>query len=135
MAKPGLLVDSGALIALANRRETANQAVNQVLGDFFGELVTTWPAVTETCHMIPDHLAPALLAWLGGPRWRVLGMDGAAPRLSDLMRKYADRPMQIADASMIWAAEHTGLYQIITLDRADFEIYRTKNSKRLEILP
>ena len=66
MAKPGLLVDSGALIALANRRETANQAVNRVLGDFFGELVTTWPAVTEACHMIPDHLAPVLLAWLGG---------------------------------------------------------------------
>ena len=73
MAKPGLLVDSGALIALANRRETANQAVNRILGDFFGELVTTWPAVTEACHMIPDHLAPVLLAWLGGPRWRVLG--------------------------------------------------------------
>lgn len=134
MAKPGLLVDSGALIALANRRETANQAVNRVLGDFFGELVTTWPAVTEACHMIPDHLAPVLLAWLGGSRWRVLGMDGAALRLSDLMRKYADRPMQIADASMIWASEHTGLHQIITLDRADFEIYRTKTGKRLEIL-
>ena len=40
MAKPGLLVDSGALIALANRREMANQAVSRVLGDFFGEMVT-----------------------------------------------------------------------------------------------
>ena len=135
MAKPGLLVDSGALIALANRRETADPAVNRVLGVFFGELVTTWPVVTEACHMIPEHLAPVLLAWLGGSRWRVLGMDGAALRVSDLMRKYADRPMQIADTSMIWGAEHTGLHQIITLDRADFEIYRTKTGKRLEILP
>jgi len=64
MAKPGLLVDSGALIALANRRETANQSVNRVWGDFFGELVTTWPAVTEANHMLPDHLAPVLLTWL-----------------------------------------------------------------------
>jgi hypothetical protein len=60
MARPALLVDSGALIALANRRETANPSVNRVLADFFGELVTTWPAVTEACHMIPDHLAPRL---------------------------------------------------------------------------
>ena len=45
-----------------------------------------------------------------------------------------NRPMQIADACMIWAAEPTGLHQIITLDRADFEIYRTKTGKRLEIL-
>ena len=130
-----MLVDSGALIALANRRETANPSIYRVLADFFGELVTTWPAVTEACHMIPDHLAPRLLAWLGSARWRVLGMDGAAPRLSDLMRKYVDRPMQIADASMIWTAEHTGVHQIITLDRADFEIYRTKTGRRLEILP
>ncbi len=36
---------------------------------------------------------------------------------------------------MIWAAEHTGLHRIITLDHADFEIYRTKAGKRLEILP
>ena len=135
MARPALLVDSGALIALANRRETANPSINRVLADFFGELVTTWPAVTEACHMIPDHLGPRLLAWLGSARWRVLGMDGAAPRLPDLMRKYVDRPMQIADASMIWAAEHTGVHQIITLDRADFEIYRTKTGRRLEILP
>jgi len=40
---------------------SSDQAVNRVLGDFFGELVTTWPAVTEACHMIPDHLAPVLL--------------------------------------------------------------------------
>ena len=101
MAKPGLLVDSGALIALANRRETAHEAVKRVFDGFFGELVTTWPAVTEACHMLPDHLAPALVAWVGSPRWRILGMDAAAPRLSDLMRKYADRPMQIADAATL----------------------------------
>jgi predicted nucleic acid-binding protein len=135
VAKPGLLVDSGALIALLNRRETAHEAVKRVFDGFFGELVTTWPAVTEACHMLPDHLAPRLVAWVGSSRWRILGMDEAAPRLSDLMRKYADRPMQIADASMIWAAEDTGLHQIVTLDRADFAIYRTKTGKRLEILP
>ena len=39
MAKPGLLVDSGALIALANRREMANQPVSRVLGEYFGDLV------------------------------------------------------------------------------------------------
>jgi len=40
-------------------------------------------------------------------------MDGAGSRLAELLRKYADRPM----------------------DLADFEIYRTRTGKRLEILP
>lgn len=135
MARPGLLVDAGALIAVANRRDKAHRNVSGVLGTFFGELVTTWPAITEACHLVPDHLAPGLVSWTGESRWRVLGMEGAAPRLSELMLKYADRPMDLADASMIWAAEHTGLSQVLTTDQADFHIYRTRTGKRLEILP
>jgi predicted nucleic acid-binding protein len=62
-------------------------------------------------------------------------MERAAPRVRELMLKYADRPMDLADASMIWAAEQTGVRRILTTDRTDFEIYRTKSGQRLEILP
>ena len=40
-------------------------------------------------------------------------MDGAGTRLAELLRKYADRPMDLADASMVWAAEQTGALQIL----------------------
>ena len=116
MARPGLLVDAGALIAVANRRDKAHRNVSAVLDGFFGELVTTWPAITESCHLVPNHLAPGLVSWTGASRWRVLGMEGAAPRLSEPMLKYADRPTDLADASMIRAAEHTGLIQVLTTD-------------------
>jgi len=43
--------------------------------------------------------------------------------------------MDLADASMVWAAEQTGALQILTADRADFEIYRTRSGKRLDVLP
>ena len=76
-----------------------------------------------------------MLRWLSTSRWRTLGIEKAAPRLRELMLKYADRPMDLADASMVWAAEQTGLRQILTTDRTDFEIYRTKTGQRLEILP
>lgn len=62
-------------------------------------------------------------------------MDGAVPRLAELLRKYADRPMDLADASMLWAAEQVMATQILTADRADFEIYRTKAGRKLEVLP
>lgn len=61
-------------------------------------------------------------------------MEKAAPRLRELMLKYADRPMDLADASMIWAAEHFGLRQILTTDHTDFAIYRTKTGQRFEIV-
>jgi uncharacterized protein len=135
MAKPALLVDAGALIALANIRDQYHDSVSRTLERFFGELVTTWPAVAEACHILPGHLGPPLLGWLSTTRWRTLGMERAAPRVRELMLKYADRPMDLADASMIWAAEQTGARPILTTDRTDFEIYRTKSGQRLEILP
>jgi len=43
--------------------------------------------------------------------------------------------MDLADASMLWAAEQTGTTYVLTADRADFEIYRTKAGRKLEVLP
>jgi predicted nucleic acid-binding protein len=89
--------------------------------------------VTEACHIVPSHLNAALIEKFASPRWRVLGMDGAARRLADLLRKYADLPMDLADASMVWAAEQTGVLRILTPDRGDFQIYRTRSGKRFEL--
>ena len=47
------------------------------------------------------------------------------PGLSKLVRKYADRPMELADASLVWLANKTDITDIITMDRADFSVYRT----------
>ncbi len=46
----------------------------------------------------------------------------------DLMRRYAD-------ASLVWAAEHTGITSIVTFDHADFAVYRLKGRRAFEILP
>ena len=42
--------------------------------------------------------------------------------------------MDLTDASMIWASEQTGTLRILTADRSDFEIYRTKAGRKLDIL-
>ena len=135
MARPGLLVDSVGLVAIANEKDRFHRATLAILAEFFGDLITTWPAVTEAHHIVPAHLNAALVEKLSNPRWRILGMDAAAPRLAELLRKYADRPMDLADASMVWAAEQTGTVRILTIDKDDFDIYRTKTGRRLEVLP
>jgi hypothetical protein len=51
--------------------------------------------------------------------------------LADRIDKYADLPMDLADASLIWLAETRGVLDILTLDRRDFGIYRTTRGKAL----
>lgn len=50
------------------------------------------------------------------------------------MKRYADRPMDLADATLVALAEERKLTRIFTLD-ADFRIYRIKGRKRFEVIP
>ena len=48
---------------------------------------------------------------------------------AQLMRKYADTPMDFADASLVLLAEHLGDGRILSTDQRDFGAYRWKNHK------
>jgi predicted nucleic acid-binding protein len=37
--------------------------------------------------------------------------------------------MDLADASLVWLANKTDITDIITIDRADFAVYRTRKRK------
>jgi predicted nucleic acid-binding protein len=49
------------------------------------------------------------------------------------MERYADRPMDFADATVV--AEREGLKTILTIDHADFETCRIGRSAKFRILP
>jgi predicted nucleic acid-binding protein len=49
--------------------------------------------------------------------------QGDIPRIINLTKKYRDLPMDFADATLVVAAEKTGLREIISID-SDFDIYR-----------
>lgn len=55
----------------------------------------------------------------------VIDLGNAGARVHDLMKKYADRPMDLADASLVWTAEHTGIEQVMTID-SDFAVFRQR---------
>jgi predicted nucleic acid-binding protein len=57
------------------------------------------------------------------------------PRMRELMWKYRDLPMDLADAALVRVAEREGLRRVFTTDRQDFEIYRPHRFGRFEILP
>jgi predicted nucleic acid-binding protein len=54
----------------------------------------------------------------------------ALERSFELMEQYADHPMDLADASLIVAAEATQTRKIFTIDRNDFSAYRIRHGHR-----
>jgi predicted nucleic acid-binding protein len=61
--------------------------------------------------------------------------DDDVPRLRELMAKYRDLPMDLADAALVHVAERDGYRRIFTLDRRDFEVYRVAGRERFTIMP
>jgi predicted nucleic acid-binding protein len=64
----------------------------------------------------------------------LLGIDDI-PRMRELMHKYRDLPMDLADAGLVHVAERERLRRIFTLDRRDFQVYRPSRIGRFTILP
>jgi predicted nucleic acid-binding protein len=67
---------------------------------------------------------------------RILSLDsGDVPRIRELMKKYADRRMDMADAALVRVAERERLRRVFTIDRTDFSVYRLSGGRRLALLP
>ena len=133
---PSVLVDAGPLIALFDRDDKHHTRARKVLARTKATLFTTWPVVTETWHML-DFSADAQLDFLqwvyrGGAKLH-LQNDVDLERIIALIRRYGDRPMDLADASLVLASEQLGMVQIISIDQ-DFDIYRSAGKKRFENL-
>lgn len=99
-------------------------------------MMTTWAVLTEFSHMAPSPVATIRLfrwATAGGMEVLGLGSDELA-EATDWMDRYADRPMDLADASLVVAAMSTGVTSVWTLDRSDFETYRLPNRRRFRLV-
>ena len=128
------LIDAGPLIALFDKDDKYHRRVREFLSHTKVALITTWPVITETCHMLDFSIDAQLdfLEWMyrGGLLIHELG-NTDLERVIALMGKYRDRPMDLSDASLIVTSELLRIGQIMSIDR-DFEIYRKADKKRLE---
>ncbi len=124
------LVDAGPLIALFDPSDKLHGLTENFFRAFVGRMHTTWPVVTEVCHFLDVRQQRTFIAWLrrGGAQLADIAPD-ALDALDSLIGKYADRPMDIADASLVWLGTKLKLTDIITIDRDDFSVYRAGNGK------
>ena len=127
---PAALVDAGPLIALFDPSDKLHGKVEDFFHGFVGRLHTTWPVVTEVCHFLNVPQQRAFIAWLRRGGAQLAEIEFAALNSIDaLLAKYADRPMDLADATLVWLGAKLKLSDIITIDRDDFSVYRGSNGK------
>jgi predicted nucleic acid-binding protein len=123
------VVDSGPLVALFDGRDADHARVVSFLKSYRGRLHSTLAVVTEVVHLLDfSHDAQHdFLSWFFGGAVRCLDLtDDDAQRAIALHAKYADRPMDFADATLIAIAERLEIREALTLD-SDFRFYRFRN--------
>ncbi len=134
-----ILADTGFWLALGNRRDRHHQRARDCLSRLDEPLITTWPVMTETCHLLLTRLGGAaqtrFIDSFARGAFEVHPLAATdAPRLSQLMTQYADLPMDLADASLVILAEHLGHGRILSTDERDFQTYRWKRRHPFENL-
>ncbi|MFN2323268.1 MAG: type II toxin-antitoxin system VapC family toxin [Trueperaceae bacterium] len=124
-----ILVDAGPLIALFDRDDAHHAAIMDLLRRTPGRLITTWPVLTETSHLLDFDVRAQIdfYGWIATGGVLVHDLPIAAlERIEDLVEEYRDRPMDFADATLVVVAEMLGVTEIISIDQ-DFDIYRTSD--------
>jgi uncharacterized protein len=127
-----IIVDTGAFVALFNRRDSAHMAAQRAFDTLQEPLITTLPIITETCYFLASRVShTAQCNFLKSSVLGAFAIFDIRPnhieKMVVLMEKYADLPMDMADASLVFLAEHLNSGRILSVDRRDFNVYRWHN--------
>ena len=129
-----VVVDSGFLIGLFDEADPLHSRCRVFLRDYRGRFLTTEAVLTEALALLAPVQQLRCLAWLGDACQAGLLVIDRAPidfrAVEKLARKYADQPMDFADASVVLLATRTGVREILTADRRDFAVYRLPGRAR-----
>jgi len=133
-----ILCDAGVLLCMVDRTQPQHNAYRVTVTVLAQPLITTWPCLTEAMYLALHRGGWAMQKQLGQLLLAQLLVVYEIPqdeyaRLLALMERYRDRPMDLADATLVLVAEKTGYRQILTLD-SDFLFYRISDRDTFDVL-
>ncbi len=127
------LVDAGPLVALFDPKDGEHVRCRTILKTLREPLRTTVPVLTEAFHILrPESVGSDQLRDFVAKRGLTVWFfdDRSLVRAFELMEQYGDHPMDLADASLVVAAESLGTRRVFTVDRTDFATYRVRRGHR-----
>jgi predicted nucleic acid-binding protein len=136
MAATRVLVDTGPLVAYLNRRDRHHAWAVQSWRVLFDPLYTCEAVLSEAAFLLQSDgvSCESLLQLVERQLVRLdFSLDDHRPDVFRLLRKYADRPMSVADACLVRMAELSEASRVFTTDR-DFRVYRRKGRQVIPLL-
>ena len=132
-----LLLDTGALVGLLDRSQRIHEPCAEFFKTWDGPVVTSEAVLTESTHLlssVPRGSVSCIDFVLRAGIIVVPPSDLSLRRCRDLMEKYADLPMDFADATLVALAEELNTDLVFTVDK-DFSVYRIRSRKNFRIVP
>lgn len=127
------ILDAGPLIAALNRDDRYHRWARETLARLGPPYHSCPEAMAEAAAMTGQPVAIVEMIQAGEI---VLAFDLAeqAASVLTLLRKYADRNMDLADACIVRMAELVRDCRVVTVDRADFSVYRRNGRDLIPIV-
>lgn len=133
-----IAIDTGPIVALFDKDDKYHRTCIEILKGIKEPLVTTWPVLTEAFYLLNFSWRVQDDLWefihRGGIRIEDLDRN-IYTRCRDLMKKYHDLPIDLADATLVAISEEIDISTVFTLDHKDFSIFKPKHIKRFTLLP
>ncbi len=132
-----LLLDTGALVSLLDRSQSRHGEFVRFFEGFEGTVLSTEAVLTEATHLLGrlrGGRAACLDFFLSGGAVLIPAGPASLKRCRALLERYADLPMDYADATLVALAEEVGTNLVLTTDRRDFGVYRV-GRRRFDVLP
>jgi predicted nucleic acid-binding protein len=132
------IIDTGPWVALIDRSELRHTECIQWLKNFSGKLYSTEAVLTEVLYLLNFSITAqcaALNFILKSIVEIVPSSTDSLKKTKALLKKYADLPMDFADATLVCLAMETGIQNVVTFDKKDFAVYRLPKKRFFSIMP
>jgi uncharacterized protein len=132
------LIDTGAILALLDRSDRWHNSCVDAFHQLRLPLLTSEAVLTELFHLVGDTRAEMEAAWrFVRSGALVVGTidNDELTQLHGLVSRYWDRPMDFADATLVYLAKREFLSVILTVDQADFATYRIEGKRQFRVVP
>jgi hypothetical protein len=133
-----LLLDTGGLVSLLDRSQAGHAQFARFFSEWTAPVVSTEAVLTEATHLlgrVSGGRRACLDFFLSGGAILVPASAASLRRCRELVDRFADLPMDYADATLVALAEELDTNLVLTTDRRDFAVYRLGVRRRFRIVP
>jgi predicted nucleic acid-binding protein len=121
-----IIADTGPLVALLARRDRYHRWVREVMATFQPPLLTCEAVLSESAYLLrrQGYESDPLFGLIERGVLKIaFSLADEVPAVRQLMHRYRDQPMSVADASLVRLCELHNPARILTFD-SDFRVYR-----------